>query len=81
MGRDSQAMGPRSTPILPLSSGAPRLKRALYASQETAGETPSVAAQMERAERFGHRFRAGEPEVAPGGTTEARRRLRRGLPP
>ncbi len=81
MGRDSQAMGPRSAPILPLSSGPPRLKRALYASQETAGETPGVAAQMERAERFGHRFRPDEPGLPPDLPTGRKRRLRRGLPP
>lgn len=64
MGRETQARGPTTKPILPLPSRRPPLRRALYASQETSGETPGIAAQMERAERFGHRFLPDEPGLA-----------------
>jgi hypothetical protein len=61
MGRGTQAPGPTTKPILPLPARPAPLRRALYASQQTAGETLGIAAQMERAERFGHRFRPDEP--------------------
>lgn len=64
MGRETQAREPTTKPILPLPSRRPPLRRALYASQETAGEVPGIAAQMERAERFGHRFLPDEPGLA-----------------
>lgn len=52
MGHETQARGPTTNPILPLPARPAPLRRALYASQET----PSIAVQRERAERFGHRF-------------------------
>jgi len=61
MGRGTQAPGPTTKPILPLPARPAPLRRALYASQETAGETLGIAAQMDRAERFGHRFLPDEP--------------------
>jgi len=61
MGRGTQAPGPTTKPILPLPARPAPLRRALYASQETAGETLGIAAQVERAERFGHRFLPDEP--------------------
>ncbi len=62
MGRKTQARGPTTKPILPLPARRPPLRRALYASQETTSEeAPGIAAQMERAERFGHRFLPDDP--------------------
>jgi len=65
VGHETQARGATTSPILPLPARRPPLRRALYASQEAAGETPGIATQMERAERFGHRFLPDEPAPGP----------------
>jgi hypothetical protein len=68
VGHEAQSREPTTKPILPLPARPAPLRRALYASQETPGEAIGIAAQMERAERFGHRFLPDEPRP---GTFEA----------
>lgn len=55
MSRGTHARGPVTRPSLPLSPRCPTL-RALHGSRPTAGEALAIAAQVERAARFGHRF-------------------------